>query len=87
MQFDRPVGDVRVVNTGSVGMPFGDPGAYWLLLGPDVKLRQTGYDLAQAAERIRATDYPQAEDFAACNILRPPSERETLDLFNQAELR
>ena len=34
MQFDRMIGAVRVVNAGSVGMPFGEPGAYWLLLGP-----------------------------------------------------
>ena len=40
---------------GSVGMPFGEPGAYWLLLGPDVELRHTSYDLERAAERIRAT--------------------------------
>ena len=39
MQFDRTVGTSRVVNAGSVGMPFGEPGAYWLLLGPDVQLR------------------------------------------------
>lgn len=33
MQYDRRIGGVRVVNAGGVGMPFGDPGAYWLLLG------------------------------------------------------
>src|SRR5437773_7551086 len=36
MQFDRTVGRTRVVNAGSVGMPFAEPGAYWLLLGPDI---------------------------------------------------
>src|ERR1700739_4764788 len=34
MQFDRVVGGVRVVNAGSVGMPFGKTGADWLILGP-----------------------------------------------------
>ena len=87
MQFDRTIGNVRVVNAGSVGMPFGEPGAYWLLLGPDVRLRQTRYDLTKAAERIRATKYPHAHDFAARNVLRPPSERETLDMFTRAELK
>lgn len=87
MQFDRLIGRVRVVNAGSVGMPFGEPGAYWLMLGPNVQLRRTGYDLAKAAERIRATSFPQAADFAARNVLRPPSERETLDLFSRAEAR
>ena len=76
MQFDRTIGSVRVVNAGSVGMPFGEPGAYWLLLGPDVQLRHTSYDLAKAAERIRDTTYPQAQDFAARNVLQPPSEGE-----------
>jgi putative phosphoesterase len=87
MQFDRMVGDVRVVNAGSVGMPFGEPGAYWLLLGPDVQLRHTRYDLTQAAERIRNTSYPQAGEFADRNVLRPPSEEETLQTYARAELK
>ncbi len=29
MQFDRMIGRTRVVNAGSLGMPFGEPGAYW----------------------------------------------------------
>src|SRR6201996_8672653 len=36
MQFDRMVGKTRVVNAGSIGMPFGTPGAHWLLLGPEI---------------------------------------------------
>ena len=87
MQFDRRVGRTRVVNAGSVGAPFGEPGAYWLLLGPDVQLRRTRYDFAQAAERIRGTEYPQAEDFALQNVLRPPSEEKMLEVFSTFELR
>jgi hypothetical protein len=87
MQFDRTIAGVRVVNAGSVGMPFGEPGAYWLLLGPDVRLRYTPYDLAGAAARIRGTAYPQADDFAARNVLVPPSEAAMLDAFARAELK
>ena len=87
MQFDRTIGAVRVVNAGSVGMPFGDPGAYWLLLGPGVELRRTSYDLAVAAERIRATAYPKADEFADRNVLHPPSELEILAAFGPAELK
>jgi predicted phosphodiesterase len=87
MQFDRMIGRTRVVNAGSVGMPFGEPGAYWLLLGSDVQLRHTPYDLAKAAERIRATSYPQAQDFAAHNVLQPPSEKQMLEAFSKAELK
>ncbi len=87
MQFDRTIGDVRLVNAGSVGMPFGPPGAYWLMLGPEVELRQTSYDLSAAAARIRATGYPQAEEFAAKNVLQPPTEEAMLKAFSGIELR
>ena len=88
MQFDRTVGPVRVVNAGSVGMPFAPPpGAYWLLLGPGVQLRHTAYDLMKAAARIRDTTYPQAEDLAVRYVLQPPSEADSLALFAPAELR
>jgi putative phosphoesterase len=87
MQFDRTIGSVRVVNAGSVGMPFGEPGADWLLLGPDVQLRHTNYDLAKAAERVRGTSYPQAADFAANNILQPPAEAKMLEAFTKLGLK
>jgi putative phosphoesterase len=43
VQFDRRIGDTRLVNAGSVGMPYEhEPGAYWALLdGADVELRHT----------------------------------------------
>ncbi len=87
MQFDRMVGKIRVVNAGSVGMPFGEPGANWLLLDPNVQLRHTTYDLSKAAQRIRKTNYPQAQDFAASYVLQPPSEERMLEVFSRAELR
>jgi predicted phosphodiesterase len=55
VQFDRllPSG-LRVVNAGSVGMPYeGRQGAFWALLGPDVELRRTEYDVDAAARTIR----------------------------------
>jgi predicted phosphodiesterase len=87
VQFDRMIGRTRVVNAGSVGMPFGEPGGYWLLLGPDIQLRHTPYDLAKAAEHIRASSYPQAQDFAAHNVLQPPSEKQMIEAFSKAELK
>jgi len=87
MQFDRVIGDVRVVNAGSVGMPFGEPGAHWALLGPGIEFRRTSYDLERAAERIRATDYPRAGEFADGNVLDPPSEADMLDVFEKVALR
>lgn len=87
MQFDRMIGSVRVVNAGSVGMPFGKPGADWLLLESDVQLQHTPYDLAKAAERVQKTNYPQAQEFAANHILQPPTEEQMLKAFARAELR
>jgi predicted phosphodiesterase len=83
MQYDRRIGDVRIINAGSVGMPYGDRGAYWLLLGPDVELKRTDYDFAGAADSIRKTRYPEAETFASKNILNPPSKEEMLAIFNR----
>jgi len=83
MQFDRMIGKIRVVNAGSVGMPYGDPGAYWLLIESSVQFMHTLYDRTHAAARILATGYPQAKDFAAHNVLQPPSEAEALDAFAQ----
>lgn len=81
MQFDRRAGAVRVVNAGSVGMPYGEPGAYWVLLGPEVSLRRTEYDFDAAAERIRAGGSPWADDFIARNMRQPPTAQEAATLF------
>jgi putative phosphoesterase len=76
MQFDRRLGDLRIVNAGSVGVPYeAEPGAYWLLAGPEVSFRRTDYDVEAAATQIRASGYPNAEYFAvellACEPSRP----------------
>jgi len=86
MQFDRVVGTTRVVNAGSVGMPFDHPGAYWLLLDSGVELRRTSYDFVAGAERVRNTAYPQAEGFATASILNPPSRETMTEAFAKAEL-
>jgi diadenosine tetraphosphatase ApaH/serine/threonine PP2A family protein phosphatase len=87
VQFDRRIGATRVINAGSVGMPFGRAGADWLLLGPDAELRHTDYDLEAAAARIRRTAYPQAEAFATGSVLAPPSEEAMLAALGSLEVR
>lgn len=83
MQYIRHSGNITIVNAGSVGMPYGEPGAYWLLLGPTIVPQQTRYDLNQAAEIIRATSYPQAQDFADSNVLNPPPAAEVVEVFER----
>jgi hypothetical protein len=87
MPFARVIDGIRVVNAGSVGMPFGRTGADWLLIGPDVELRHTTYDLARAAAVIRGTRYPKADDFAANYVLSAPSEAAMLDAFTYASFK
>jgi len=87
MQFDRMIGRTRVVNAGSVGMPFSDSGADWLLLGPEVELRRTKYDALTAADRIRAAEYPDAQEFVAKYVLQRPSAAEMLELFTRLSLQ
>jgi predicted phosphodiesterase len=81
MQFDRRIDRWRVVNAGSVGLPYGVPGAHWALLGPDVEHRQTPYDVEAFASRVLTLDWPKAERFAEENIRNVPSEREALEFF------
>jgi putative phosphoesterase len=84
-QFDRRVVGKRVVNAGSVGMPYqGKPvGAFWLLLGASgVSFRRSDYDLDQAARRIRATRYPGAENMAEI-LLEPPDPEWVASFFEQ----
>jgi predicted phosphodiesterase len=86
MPFDRRIGATRVINAGSVGMPIGEPGSCWLRLGPGVEPRRSAYDTRAAAEVIRATQSPDAERFAAENVLSTPSEAKMLEVFARAEL-
>ena len=77
---------MRIVNAGSIGLPFGASGAFWLLLGPDVQLRRTSYDLDEAAAAIKASADPGAAQTAA-SIVQPPTEQQILDAFASAELK
>jgi predicted phosphodiesterase len=82
IQFDREVDGVRSVNPGSVGLPYeGEPGAYWALLGPDVDLRRTEYDVERAAAACRKL--PGGEQLAEL-LLEPP---EPTDVIEDAERR
>ena len=82
-QFDRQLGDLRLVNAGSVGMPYEDrPGAYWALVRDgEPELRRTDYDLDAAAERIRPSGWPIAERWVEENLLSVPAARDAAEFF------
>jgi putative phosphoesterase len=81
-QFERTVGRVRVVNAGSVGLPFGEPGAHWLLLGPHLALRRTRYDFEAAARLFRDNGGPGADDFAE-HVMSPPPAATAAELYTR----
>jgi len=56
-QFDRCVDAWRVVNAGAVGLPYeGRAAAFWAVLGPEVELRSTDYDIDQALRVFHAAE-------------------------------
>jgi putative phosphoesterase len=84
---DRVVGDRRFVNPGSVGMPYeGRRGAFWAVLGPDVELRRTDYDVEDAVRQIRATGYPDAEQLVGW-LLEPEDPAEVSAYFESQRAR
>jgi putative phosphoesterase len=87
MQFDRTVDSLRIVNPGSVGMPYGEPGAYWAMLGPEVTFRKTEYNREAAAERMRAKESEDAATFARENVLQVPSVEQAMEFMRGAEAK
>lgn len=86
IQFDRIVDGIRIVNAGSIGMPFGEGGAHWLLIDGDaLYFQRTMYDVDEAAEQIRTSDYPQAEQFATGNVLSVPTFDAAYAMLNGLE--
>jgi predicted phosphodiesterase len=83
MPFDRLAAGRRVVNPGSVGMAYGTAGAQWALLGPEITLRRTWYDLAAAAAVIAASGYPAAAEWAEEYVLNHYSDSDALAAFTE----
>jgi putative phosphoesterase len=84
-QYDRVVAGVRALNPGSVGMPYeGRAGAYWALLGPDVELRRTEYDLDEAVARLRGSGIPDPEQLVEI-LTKPPTPAELIAHAEQLE--
>jgi predicted phosphodiesterase len=71
-QFDHRLEGRRVVNAGSVGLPYeGQAGAYWALLGPEVELRRTHYDLQEALARLRDGEFPDLDEMLKESLIEP----------------
>lgn len=87
MPFARLADRRTIVNAGSVGMPYGTPGAQWaLLVGGGIQLRQTEFDRAAAAAAIESDcDFPELAEFLDFYVRNPPSDAEALTSFKEQQ--
>ncbi|ATL28661.1 metallophosphoesterase family protein [Streptomyces formicae] len=88
MPFVRLAHGRLVINPGSVGMPYGRPGAHWALLGPGVDLRTTHYDIEAAVSRVaRESGFPDAAEWADYYLRARASDIEALAVFGPRDGR
>jgi len=85
-QFDRTLLGRRIVNAGSIGLPYeGVAGAFWLLLGPGVELRRTDYDVPAAIEVLKAAGGPAVE-YLKESLIEPTDPDEVAAYFERTSL-
>ncbi|MFI1192733.1 metallophosphoesterase family protein [Micromonospora sp. NPDC020750] len=88
MPFARLVDRRLVVNPGSIGMPYGGPGADWALLGPGVQLRRTAFDVDAACTRVAAeSGFPDAAAWADEYLRSRHSDADALAVFGPRDGR
>lgn len=87
MPFVRLASGRLVVNPGSVGMPYGRPGAHWALLGPGVELRRTTYDLDAACAVLAASGYPGIEAWLDAYVRSTYPDDEVIAVFGPRDGR
>lgn len=65
VQYDRRIGRIRLLNAGSVGMPYeASPDARWALLGEEgLELVSTPYDAESALVTLSEADFPLFEQW------------------------
>jgi predicted phosphodiesterase len=82
-QFDRRIGDLRVINAGSVGMAYeSEVGAFWtLVVDGEPDFRKTPFDVERAVREIRASGWPEGEEFIAENLLTAVDRDEAIAIF------
>src|SRR5215469_5684444 len=89
MPFMRLAQRKQIINPGSVGMPYGQPGAHWALLSQgSVSLRRTVFDVAQACTEIGdQSAFPGAAEWADYFLFARASDSEALRVFGPSDGR
>lgn len=82
-QFDRRIGDLRVINAGSVGMAYeSEVAAFWTLVEDgEPNFRKTSFDVERAVRKLRSTDWEGAQAFIDENLLVAVSRDEAIEYF------
>jgi len=85
-QFDRRVGELRVVNAGSVGMPYeGEVAAFWtLVVDGEPHFRNSPFDVERAIAEIEPSGWPPAAEFVAENLRGAVTREEAITAFEGA---
>ena len=82
-QFDRRIGDLRVINAGSVGMAYeSEVAAFWTLVEdgePD--FRKTPFDVGRAVRELRSSEWDGAQAFIDENLLVAVPRDEAIEYF------
>jgi hypothetical protein len=79
-QFDRRIGNVRVINAGSVGMAYeGEVAAFWTAIEDgEPTFRKTPFDVERAVREIQKTDWEYGPMFVEENLRVAASREEAI---------
>jgi predicted phosphodiesterase len=82
-QFDRRIGDLRVINAGSVGMAYeGEVAAFWTMVEDgEPAFRRTPFDIERAVREIRSTAWENAQAFVDENLLVAVARDAAIEYF------
>lgn len=82
-QFDRRASRVRVVNAGSVGMPYeGEVAAFWTVVEDgEPSFRKTPFDVERAVAAVEGSEWPGAAEFVAENLRVAVTRDEAISYF------
>jgi predicted phosphodiesterase len=73
-------GRVRVINAGSIGMPYeGEVAAFWTLIDEgEPEFRKTPFDVERAIAEIEASSWPPGPEFVAENLRAAVAREEAI---------
>jgi predicted phosphodiesterase len=89
MPFQRLVNGRRVINPGSIGMPYGGTGAHWVRLRDgNIETRVTHFDIERATREVgESSTFPGAAEWVAPYLRSDISDVEVIRIFGPKDGR